>query len=127
MVVCTCSYRAVAELERLLRRMRDDRSHPLLRLESGRKVSLRACWWHLNAFFIAAETVVREVPVPVLDKHGRRRHRKDGSLVMEKERRVVRRSAGADFAVVMRGVEWIAEAWPDGVPCELPREFVVAA
>jgi hypothetical protein len=97
---------SVRELERLLRVMRDDRSHPLT---NG--VSLRACWWHINAWYITAHIVlVRPTRQPRSRKHQLVRLPIDDTgkpLPI----RVTRRTHGARNDIAEQGITWILHNW----------------
>jgi hypothetical protein len=109
---------SVRELERLLRRMRDDRSEPLLRV-GERKVSVRACWWHINTRYIACTRVIKVEMV--------RRRGKHGKHITVPERHVITLANGSEDAIVKRGVQWIADAWSLKHEPMLPDEAKVAA
>lgn len=118
---------AVRELERLLRLMREDRQASLLRLSDGTKISVRSCWWHLNARYIACTHLCREVPVKRKAKHGK------SVTVLERRLVVVAASpAAADVdgrpcVKVQRGIEWLEASWSPQVALELPRLVYEAA
>jgi len=101
---CTCAYRSVAELERLLVRMRDERK-PL--------------WWQLNEHFLAVTWVAKTVYV--------RRKAKNGKHVTVSERRLERVGDGSDPRLVDEGVSWLANAWNLTHEPMLPSEFLVSA
>lgn len=108
-LVCSCWRRCVVELEQLLRVLRD----------SG-VPGERRLWWHLNARFLATPTRVAVVEVVRLDKHGRVRHGRDGGVLVEGRRVVVRLGNGSVEGWVVEGVRWLAAAWDPGVWLELP-------
>lgn len=109
--VCTCARQSVVELERLLRLMREDRHGALLTLEgSGERVSVRGCWWHVNAWWVSVRWVMFE---PAL-RTGRRKAPvrlavDDWGRVLPQRRAV--REAGAREDVAYRGVRWLAVEW----------------
>jgi hypothetical protein len=123
--VCSCSMRSVVELGRLLGVMREDRSRPLLRLGDGAKVSVRACWWHLNERYVRVESRLgwrcprcHAVSHSVRHSHRDRRGKLHGYpcvrvLVEVYDPRV-------DLRMVGRGVDWLVSEWGD-VPLEVGR------
>lgn len=126
---CTCAYRGVRELERLLRLMRDEGGQ-IVRLgafvdglpaaQQSIRVSVRGLWWHLNARYIAATE--RTVDVPVT------RRSKNGKKLRVMERRAV---ATYDQRVspihVSAGVAWLAAGWALEVEPMVPVDLLVAA
>ncbi len=111
--LCTCSRRSVIELERLLRTMREDRAAPLVRLPNGTKASVRSLWWNLNARYIACDTVLRDIPVSVRGRNGKR------TTKLER-RRVAITTPGIDPTKIAAGIAWIATNWDPYTPIELP-------
>lgn len=120
---CTCAYRSVAEFERLVVRLRAER---------------HSKWWHLNEFWLAAESRTvfhcpRCGPVPGSGETHRAEHvhpsRKNGRPMTIKCKRVVvwRRHRNADRAKAERALAWIAAEW--GLVSEpmLPDELRIAS
>lgn len=141
---CTCHLRAVTELERLLRVMRDDHHASLLVLPDGEKVSLRACWWNINERYLRCVSTTRDVWWQQARWRGLSQHQAivaqpgGWKLALATERskrnkaslavrvRVVTWDAKVRPAVVERGVQWVAESWALEVEPFLPREQVAA-
>lgn len=110
---------SVRELERLLRVMREDRSEPL-QLVGGRKVSVRALWWHVYHRYIASTTRTVDVEVLKRGKNGKR-HR-------DIERRAVPcYDRAVNPVLVAAGVSWMAEAWSLASEPMIPSALLVAA
>jgi hypothetical protein len=101
--LCTCAYRCVAELERLLAEMRDGEE--------------RRLWWHLNEHFIAVVWAHRVVYV--------RRKAKHGKHLTVAEPRMERVGDKSDQKLVAAGVSWLAEHWGLRIEPELPLSFLV--
>jgi hypothetical protein len=136
--------RSLVELERLLAVMRDDRHTPLLRLPDGSKVSVRACWWHLNERYLRCVSSTRELTwrggrwqglthgVVVAQPGGwqlalaSERSKKRRSASTSARVRVVTWDPGVRDETVARGVLWLAENWLLEVEPMLPRELMVA-
>lgn len=110
---------SVRELERLLRQMRDDRAQPLIALASGTKVSVRACWWHLNARYIASTTTIKSRTMTRKTRHHKR--------VTTTERQLVVSPNGSTPAIVDAGIGWLADHWRLPHEPMLPRELQVSA
>jgi hypothetical protein len=92
---CSCSFRSVSELERLLVSLRD---------------SERRVWWHTTGWFVEVEWVLRE-PTP---RRGSRR--KLVRLQLDDDGRVIpvrvpRRRPGTSERIANEGAQWIAEHW----------------
>jgi hypothetical protein len=79
---------SVRELERLLRRLREER---------------RGLWWHVNEHYLAVSWVARTVYV--------RRRAKGGKHATVAERRLERQGDESDPRKVAEGVAWLAESW----------------
>ena len=133
---CSCALRSALELERLLRVMREDSTRPLLTMFGPRgefigKVSVRACWWHLNERYVRAtsRTCWRCPKCGSLTHVERHQHRdRRGRVCGYPGRRVLElvydRHVRSD--VVERGVSWLDANWSNGVACDMPRELLVA-
>ncbi len=111
---CTCVIEDVLRLERVLRLMRDDRHAKLLRLPSGEKVSVRKCWWHVNAWYVEARPAL---VTPKLSVPRNKRAKKLQKLLVDDYGkplpvRVVRRHPGAREDVARLGVRVLAAWWP---------------
>jgi hypothetical protein len=132
---------SVRELERLLRVMRDDRVNRVVgRGPDGRALTPRRLWWHVNAWFLAAETVTVRPPKVTRKNRGKQLRRqpldeqgaplpvyldkRDG-----KTKRLVRvlRPAGADERIAELGVRYLASVWSAGFEPMLPDELRDAA
>ena len=113
---CSCARRSVVEVERLLRRMREDRSCPLVVLPSGEKVSVRALGWHVRARYVDCVRVTRDVSASVRDRRGKRRTVVVRAVVDVYDR-------GVRGELVGRGVEWLAASWGLGSEPMLPAEL----
>lgn len=125
---CTCAYRGVAELGRLLRVMRDDRAASLVLVSPGRKQSVRSLYWHVNHRYVLATTKIGPVPVVQLDKHGRVKHDRQGRQVVEMVRSAVTVwDSRVDPLLVTAGIGYLAERWSLEVEPTVPRELLVAA
>lgn len=110
---CSCWRRDLDELERLLRLMRGDRHSPLLRLDTGERVSVRACWWHVNAWYLTARWTLFEPPL----QKGRKKRPVRLQIDAQGRALPVRRAhreAGAREDVARVGVGWIAAHWSLG-------------
>jgi hypothetical protein len=120
---CSCAYRSVVEFERLVRRLREER---------------HSKWWHLNAYWLAAESRTvfhcpRCGPVPGAGETHRSEHvhasRKSGRPLTVKCKRVVvwRRHRNADRVKALQALEWMAGEW--GLESEpmLPDEYRLVA
>ena len=120
---------SVRELERLLAVMREDRTHPLIALPNTHKVSLRACWWHINEWYLRAQVTLASAPAQPKAPRKRRELRRDQVDAFGDALKVrrVRRDPAAREAIALVGVRWIAENW--GLVSEpmLPNELLVAA
>lgn len=118
---------SVRELERLLRRMRDDRTHPLLTLPTGEKVSVRACWWHLNEWYLkATQTLTTPNTTPKRSKGKQlKRAQVDEHGQPLKHTRVLR-NAEARHQTALRGVQWLADNWSLTHEPMLPQELIAA-
>jgi hypothetical protein len=92
----------VRELERLLRRMRDE---------------LKPLWWHLNEHFLAVTWVQKTVFVQRKTKHGKR--------LTIAERRMERLGDRSDERRVAEGVAWLAEEWALGHEPMVPELALV--
>lgn len=115
---CTCSFGSVVELERLLRLMRSDRHRAMLSLYDTageplrERVSVRACWWHVNAWYLTVRWVMLE---PALQR-GRRKQPvrlQVDSVGAPLPIRVPRREPGVREDIAARGVGWLAVEWDD--------------
>ncbi len=120
---------SVRELERLLCVMREDRTSPLLALPNGHNVSLRACWWHINAWYLTAEVTLAAAPAqPKAPRKKRelKREQVDAFGDALKIRRV-RRDPAAREEIALRGVRWMAHHWRLVSEPMLPNELLIAA
>lgn len=132
---CTCSYRTVVEIERLIKQLRDD--YTIFRDTNGLKVKNdqgkalngHGVWRHLNMWWITAEQTLFAPPnVTKSNKHKRKLERPQVDQHGEPLRQVrVFRNAEARHQLALKAVEWIAENWGLTVEPMLPRELVQAA
>lgn len=131
---CTCAYRTVREFERLMARMRDDRSAELVQVAGG-KHSVRALRWHVNAWHIDAKRLVRHYPkarvkgqkLAVASGQEILRDRTGAWIPSRVDQHVVR-AQGARADLALAGLEWIAARWPEGAgEPMLPAELRQAA
>ena len=111
---------SVKELERLLKRMRDDRVESLVLIAPGTKCSVRSLWWHLNARFIAAGTRTVDRQVTQRGKNGKRL-----TLTVRQVEAVYDR--GVDPRKVDAGIQYLASNWGLAQEPFLPSELLVAA
>lgn len=95
---------SVREVERLLVQARDDRSHPLVTLETGAKASIRSLWWHLNARYIASHDVIKPRNVTRRAKNGKKLTVAERQVVPQYDPRV-------RLELVDAGVAWLARSW----------------
>lgn len=128
LILMPATYTAtVRELERLIRRMRDDRQHPLIH-HDGEKVSLRQLWWHLNAWYIAVEHKTYTPPLKVAKgKKGKliKLQVDDQGVALPQVR--VLRSPEARYQLALKAVEWLSASWELTSEPFLPRELELAA
>lgn len=126
---CTCAYRGVGELERLLRVMRDEGGavvtlgalvRELRPAQAEIRVSVRALWWHVNARFIASTSRTVDRSVTRRGKNGKKLHVLERQVVPVYSQRV-------NPLVVRAGVRWLAEGWSLEVEPFMPQELLVAA
>lgn len=119
----------VREFERLCRLMRDDRHHPLIRLDNGAKVSLRRLWWHLNEWHLKAEPVIVWKAVTVKHKTKRRpTHLRDGEgQIVKRPERGWRRHPQSNESLAVEALRWMAAAWNLATEPMLPDELREAA
>lgn len=114
---CTCSYRSVHEFERLAVRLRDERHH---------------LWWHLNAYWLEAESrTINWCPRCHRETHDFEHvhARKDGTrFTVQTRRRVIwQRHRNADRDKARKAVEQLAGWWALESEPMLPDEYRVAA
>jgi hypothetical protein len=125
---CTCELAAVAELERLLKRMRDDRGEPY------RGFPLSTLRWHLVAWYVSVEQVASWHPV-VLRRGHRIRVAVGQDVLRDESGRPVpsvrvehrpRRDGRAVKATADVGVEWLARNWRGRQPALVAEPLVGA-
>lgn len=112
----------VRELERMLRTMRDDRTHPLL--DHGlERVSLRACWWHINEYHLRAHSILI-VPAkqPRSKKRELRRLPADETGRPLPIKRIIRNPAAREDIAEL-GITWIAGHWALAHEPMVPQEL----
>lgn len=127
---CTCAYRGVSELERLLRRMRDDQAGYIVRVgdlvpmlrpaQAEIRLSVRALWWHVSQRYVVATSRTVDRPVTRRGKNGKKLHVLERQVVPVYSQRV-------NLLVVRAGVRWLAEGWSLDVEPFMPQELLVAA
>ena len=109
---CSCCARTIAEFERLCRAMREDRQHPLIRLDTGEKASVRQLYWHLSEYHLKAQRVLTRPPLkPRKNRRGQlsRQPVDDDGKPLPVAR--VLRNAEARYQLALQALQWMSDHW----------------